>query len=537
MPILEAMHPARRLPLLASLALALVALVAPAHASAAAMLAPSSKQVLRVAIGTLPSSLDPGKAAYEEDQIVQDMLFPSLYRSPAGASGKLIPYLAAGQPVVSNGGLRYTVTIRATRWSDGKPVTAADVKLGYTRARPSFYGGFFSPVRSVTAVGARTIRFDLKLAVPWFGELLSSSVVAPVPSHVVKVRGSRWTFLTNLVTAGPFKVASGRGRSELVLVPNPKWWGARSVRLKEVQLLAVSPASVSPTFRAARLDVTLRNGSIHPSALASWRDDARFHEAPRGDGQYLYLNTKAPELANPAVRRGIALAIDRAGIANIMRPGIDQPLATIVPDTTRGGSTVNGGTHLLGAAGSADTARAGAELAAGGWVRGPKLDLYYSSTGSSGRIATQVQANLLAVGVDVVLHPTASADFAKVGVGFSPTRADVDMVLQGWIPDYSDPQSFHQLFTCANVDAGLNTANLCSPDYDAQYAAAIGSTGAARLDAHRALEDLLTGPTGLMPAVPLYMPVGDNLVQPWVYGFAQHASGRVDFEKVAILAH
>ncbi len=534
MPILVVMPSVRRVPLLALIAAALVALVVPAVADAA-MLASSSRQVLRVGIGTLPTSLDPGKAAYEEDQIVQDMLFPALYRSPAGSSGKLIPYLAAGQPVISNGGLRYTVTLRATKWSDGKHVTAADVKLGYSRARPGYYGGFFSPVRSVTAVGARTIRFDLTMPVPWFGELLSSSVVAPVPTHVVKAKGARWTQLTNLVTAGPFKVVSGRGRTELVLQANPNWWGARSMHLKEVQLLAVSSASVSPTFRAGRLDVTLRNGSLHPSALASWKDDPRFHEAPRGDGQYLYLNTRVPELANPAVRRGIALAIDRAGIANIARPGVDQPLATIVPDDTRGSTTVNAGTHLLSTAGGADTARAGAELAAGGWKRGPKLDLYYSTSGTSGKIATLIQANLVAVGVDVVLHPTASADFGTAGIGISPVRSDVDMVLMGWIPDYSDPQDFHQLFTCANVDAGLNPSNFCSPDFDAAYATAIGSTGAARLDAHRGLEDQLTGTGGLMPAVPLYRPVGDNLIQPWVRGFRQHASGRVDFEKVAIL--
>lgn len=537
MPILLVMPLLRRPTRPFAIVAALVALVALPSTGAAATLAPSSKQVLRVGIGTLPSSIDPGKANYEEDLILQNALFPALYRSPGGSSGRLVPYLAASQPVVSNGGMRYTVTLRATKWSDGVPVTAADVKLGYTRARrASFYGSFFNPVRSVTAVGARTVRFDLSMPVPWFGELLASNVTAPVPSHVVKLRGERWTYLTHLVTAGPFKVSSGRGRSELVLAPNPRWWGARSLRLRQLVLLAVDTASVSPTFRAGRLDVTLRNGSIHSSALTSWKDDPRFRQVTRGDGQYLYLNTRAPVLANPAVRRGIALAIDRAAVAGIVRPGVDQPLSTVVPDGIRGATAVNAGTHLLGEAGTADRARATTELAAGGWVRGPKLDLYYSSDASAnGRIASRIQADLLAVGVDVILHPTAGDAFSKVGIGISPVRADVDMVMLGWIPDYSDPQNFHQLFTCANVDAGLNMSNFCSPEFDAIYGTAIGSTGSARLAAHRTLEDLLTGPSGQVPVVPLYEPVGNNLVQPWVYGFTQHASGRVDFEKVAIL--
>jgi ABC-type oligopeptide transport system substrate-binding subunit len=520
-------------PVLLALLLAL-----PAAAAGAPTLAAPSKQVLRVGIGTLPTSLDPGLAAYESDVIVQDLLFPALYRSGGGSSGALVPWLAAKQPVVANGGLRYTVTLRAARWSDGRPVTAADVKLGFTRARKtSFYGGFFAPVRSVTALGARTVRFDLSTPVPWFGELLASSVVAPVPSHVIKAKGKRWTQLANLVTAGPFLVKTGRGRTELVLAPNRYWWGARRVKLREVQLLAVDAASVSPLFRGGRLDVALREGSIHPSALATWQDDPRFRQVATGQGQYLYLNTRAPALQHAAVRRGIALAVDRAAIA-ALTGATNEPLATIVPPGIRGASTVTGGDRLLAASGAADAARAASELAAGGWVPGTKLDLYYASdSGYGGKVATAIEAQLAPLGVDVVLRPTSGANVAKVGVGISPLRTDVAMVLQGWLPDYSDPQNFHQLFACMNVDAGLNTSNLCAPEYDAAFATAAASSGGARVSAHRAVEDLLTGPAALMPAVPLYVPTGNNLVQPWVRGFVQQVSGRTYLEQAAILSH
>ena len=37
---------------------------------------------------------------------------------------------------------------------------------------------------------------------------------------------------------------------------------------------------------------------------------------PSGSAQYLYLNTRVPALAAPAVRRGIALAIDRQAIVD-----------------------------------------------------------------------------------------------------------------------------------------------------------------------------------------------------------------------------
>ena len=146
-------------------------------------------------------------------------------------------------------------------------------------------------------------------------------------------------------------------------------------------------------------------------------------------------------------------------------------------------------------------------------------------------------ANLNDAGVSVTLHGLPMSDFLKVGVGTSPVRADVDGILAGWAPDYSDPQDFHELFTCSAIDAGRNLSNYCDPTgYDATYTSTTGTFApfATRLNGHRSLEDLLSGPNGAFPAVPLYEPVGDYLVQPYVAGFVNQPSGLVDFEKAGI---
>ena len=120
----------------------------------------------------------------------------------------------------------------------------------------------------------------------------------------------------------------------------------------------------------------------------------------------------------------------------------------------------------------------------------------------------------------------------------SPLRPDVDAVLGGWIPDYSDPQDFHQLFACANVDLGINPTNFCdAAGYDPLYASTIGTFASftQRVTGHRTLEAQLAGPAGLMPAVPLYEPMGEFLVQKRVAGWAHHPSGLVDFEKASLL--
>ncbi|MCB0878570.1 MAG: peptide ABC transporter substrate-binding protein [Thermoleophilia bacterium] len=509
-----------------------------APASAASLAAPRD-QVLRANIGTMPGSLDPGRAANVEDLVVANAIFTPLYRSAGGSDGRLVPWLAIGQPRVSNGGRRYVVRLRSARWSDGRPVLASDVAFAYKRARSlSPYGAAFTQVRSVDAIGQRTVRFELRRPVPWFGELLSSTVTTPVPAHVVRRYGNRWTRLDKLVTSGPFRVLSGRGRSELVLVPNKRWWGARTVRLQQLKLWAITPAASSPLFSGKRLDVGLRDTSVHPSLLAKWINDRRFHVVPSGNAQYLFLNTQAPGLAAANVRRAIALAIDRHAITELTGTGIDQPLQSIVPAGVRGFSAVvGGGTTLLQQDGAARLAGAQSELA-GGWPAGQKLDLYYPYDGSAaGKVAASIRTDLAKLGIVVTLHPTATKDFAKVGIGVAPVRSEVDAVLQGWTPDYSDPQSFQQLFTCANVEQGLNLSNYCSSDYDSAYDSATTTSGAARIAALQQAEQLLTSPGGAMPAVPLYEPAGDYLVQPWVSGFVQDPKGTVNFERVRILDH
>jgi ABC-type transport system substrate-binding protein len=513
--------------------LAVLALAAPAAHAA------PPKQLLVVNLGTMPGSLDPGLATYEEDLIYANAVFAPLYRSPGGNDGRLMPFLAAAQPVVSLGGRRYVVQLRAARWSDGQPILARDVVFAFNRARKSSrYGADFTQVRRVEAIGPRTVRFELREPVPWFAELLASPVTTPVPAHAVRRHDVRWTRLDRIVTSGPFRPVSGRGHTELVLERNPRWWGARSVRLQRIELLAVTQAAGTPLFRGRRLDVGLRDTSVHPTALSSWAQDPRLKVVPTGSAHYLHLNTRRPRLAEPAVRRAIALAIDRNAITAITGPGLHRPLQSTVPPGVRSFPTVApAGERLLRQDGLARVAEAQAQLDAGGFVPGAAFNLYYASDTTFGaRVAGSIRTSLAAAGVTVTIHGLPTSSLRKVGVGLSPVGDAVDMVLAGQAPDFSDPHPFHQPLGCDAIDAGTNTSNFCAEDFDALLATARTSVGAARAAAHRDAERLLTGPEGLMPAVPLYAPVGTLLVQPWVRGFRQHPSGRVDFERIWIAA-
>jgi ABC-type oligopeptide transport system substrate-binding subunit len=128
---------------------------------------------------------------------------------------------------------------------------------------------------------------------------------------------------------------------------------------------------------------------------------------------------------------------------------------------------------------------------------------------------------------------------ATVGLGYSPVGKKVDVVLQGWIQDYLDAQDWYQLFICDNVDAGLNSSNYCSEEFDQIYQEALKTVDPdARFEIYKELEAKLTGPDGDMPAAPLYQPTNDTVVQTYVTQggepFELTSTGLLYYENLAI---
>lgn len=506
----------------------------------AASLAPPSKQVATINLGTFPTTLDPSKARSESDRIVANALFAPLYRS-TGTAGTLLPFLATGQPVASQGGRRYTVTLRAAKWSDGTPIGARDVKYAFDRAKIlSPIGKLAASDATATVVGPRTIRFDLSAASPWFAEVLASTATTPVPAQVVKRFGDTWTTPKNIATSGPFRLFATSGHSEAVLVPNPSWWGRSSVRLRTLRLVVATPASGTQLFRAGRIDAGMRDTSVPASLMTSMRANAGFRTTTSGTAWYLFQNTTSVALQSSAVRRGVALAIDRASLAASTSGGFDMPLETIVPSSARGFATIAAeGELLLPSSGAPQVSRATAELTAGGWSKTTKLDLWYDGTSAPVvAMASTIVGNLGDVGVPVTPHPVTPQMLDRVGTGTSPIGSDVELVLRSVHADRADPSFWHSMFTCPAVTLGRNPSNFCLAGADGAIdLASTSSPFATRAAIHHNVELEFTGTSGAMPAVPLVEPVGEYLVQKWVRNFSIRSTGLVDFERVYLLDH
>ena len=198
----------------------------------------------------------------------------------------------ANTPVFSNGGKTVTMTMKKYNWSDGKPVTSADVLFfmdmlkAETAIWPVFVPGEFPDnVVSMSAPNASTVVFHLDKAYSqtWFlyNEL---SQITPLPVHawdkesaqgavgnyaatasgakavfnfLTKQSSSPTTYSTNplwQIVDGPFKLKTYQTTGYTVFVPNAKYSGAVKASYGQLTLLPFTTDSAE--FNA------LKSGSI-----------------------------------------------------------------------------------------------------------------------------------------------------------------------------------------------------------------------------------------------------------------------------------
>ena len=88
----------------------------------------NSKQVLKMTLLAEPQALDTSIANAAVSFDILNQINEGLYR--LGNEWEPIPALAASMPVITNGGLTYTIKLRDNiKWSDDSPVTAKDLNM------------------------------------------------------------------------------------------------------------------------------------------------------------------------------------------------------------------------------------------------------------------------------------------------------------------------------------------------------------------------------------------------------------------------
>lgn len=392
----------------------------------------------------------------------------------------------------------------------------------------------FADTVAMTADGPHTLRIRLTRPVAYWLDLLSTPVFMPLHESTVRpfrmpddaghiFYDPRWLRPGVTVFNGPYVLSDWRFKRSLTLRANPMHPDHAALRVRSVEILDVTDSNTAwlmyddgrvdllPSVKAVYTpELVERSDSPYSNALnhnSGGRDDIH---AIGAFGTYFYnLNCqprlpggKSNPLANPALRRAIAMAVDSNALCRGVLRQNEVPADTLIPP-----GTIDGYPRIQGL--PFDPLRAKAELASAGYrspTDVPEIVISYNHEANHGIIAQTVESMLKKnLGIRVRTEGKESQTFsaAKQDHDFQIARAS-------WYGDYGDPTTFLDVFTTGN---GNNDSGYRDPNYDGLLALAEKADAApSRLRLLSKAEKRLMQET--LPLLPLYHDVNVYAFRP-----------------------
>lgn len=287
---------------------------------------------LTLVLGTTqePSTLDPAFAMRSGEQEVVRLLFPDL--TVFNDEGEVVPRLAAELPMVTTSTRGPIVRWRlrtGLAWSDGAPLTSADVVFAHTieanEQLAAVNHAVAKQVESIAAIDAQA--FEVRWQTKYRG-VTDPRVHAVLPQHrYPRPEGPSFSGLGRdpHASSGPYRLVEWRSGQQLSLEANPFWPGPVPPIERIVFRFFPSDDAFETELRTGGIDAlgpASGLGVAHAQRLA--RALGASHElvsSPSGLLLQLSLRLEHPLLSKPEVRRALSLAIDRHRMADLVYGG------------------------------------------------------------------------------------------------------------------------------------------------------------------------------------------------------------------------
>jgi peptide/nickel transport system substrate-binding protein len=462
-----------------------------------------------------PSILNPYLSGGTKDVESSSLIIEPLARHDN--TGALVPYLAEDIPTLANGGIAQdlkSITWKLREgllWSDGTPVTADDAVFTWQYCTHPEGGcaqsAKFEGVTAVEAVDARTIRISFSDAKPNpYLPLVGAQSPIIQKAQFAECLGAKAPECTAAnfgpIGTGPFKVVEFKTNDVISLEANPNYRDPAKPRFATMTFkgggdaegagravletgefdyawnLQLAPTVINKMVEAGkgqalsafgtlveRIEVNLTNPS--PSLPEGERSTAKHPH---------------PFLTDPAVRKALSMAIDRALLVEVGYGRAGRPTCDLVP-----------GPELYAAKNTSclqqDIAGANKLLDDAGWVKGGdgvrakdgvRLSMLYQT--STNAVRQDFQALIKQwwseIGVEAELKNVSASVFFGGDPGspdtFQKFYADVEMYANNF--DGTDPESYLGAYLCDKAPRpetqwqGENINRFCDPAYDALHA-------------------------------------------------------------------
>jgi peptide/nickel transport system substrate-binding protein len=372
-------------------------------------------------------SMDATTVFDNESIWIFEQIFQTLYTVTNDGKG-VMPWLATSY-TVSPDKKAYTFTLRpGVKFSNGKPMTSADVKFSINQNRKATKGWAYldTAIKSVDAPSPGTVVIHLKY--PWAPLLADLSLFANgiVPNNYGGQTKAQ--FYSHPIGTGPFKWGYWHKGSALKLIRNPYYWQQGKPYLNSVTWTDV------PNDNTRELQ--LKGNQAQVDEFPAWSTVASL-KATQGVTMNLFNSTRTDYLAfneqrkpyqDVHVRRAISLAINRNALVKAVLFGNGKPANSFMPPQVPYYQQATAGLQY-------NVAAAKKEMAASSVPHGfTTTILIPAGTSDAKTIATILQSELKPLGIKLNIQQL------DPNTAFTNQQnLKYDMTLTYWTMDIPDP--------------------------------------------------------------------------------------------------
>jgi peptide/nickel transport system substrate-binding protein len=289
---------------------------------------PKPGGTLTLALNEEVTTLNPQRAILPAEVMETSQINEPLWQE--NLEGELVPWLIE-KVETSKGDRVYTLHLKKNvKFSNGQPMTSADVLFTLEEARKSeYWAELLSGIASVKAPSASTIVITNKEPAAELPAVLSQWSFGIEPKNLAGETEKEWE--THPIGTGPFAVKKFQRGVALTLEKNKYYWQTGMPYLDEVVIKIAPDANARVAqLNAGELDVILQPPWSQVAAIES-NSETEFGDFPKGFNKLLNLNTRKPLFKNIKVREAVNLALDREGMINVAMGGKGEPSAAFVP--------------------------------------------------------------------------------------------------------------------------------------------------------------------------------------------------------------
>jgi peptide/nickel transport system substrate-binding protein len=462
--------------------------------------------------GTLSFALDEDLAGFnvlnasQNEFVLQEVLdqvWPSVYIIQPNLQPKLDTNVVTSAKLTKKSPQTVVYTINAkAKWSDGVPINADDFIYNWQAqsGNPKFKdkGGKpfepastagYSQIKSVTGSnGGKTV--TVVFSKP-FGDW--KALFAPMmPAHIAKQVGftAGWSTFgpAQKVSGGPFQIKSYTKGSNLVEVPNPKYWGPKAHLSKLIFRFILDDSQQPPAVQ--NNEVNMVNPALPGldffNSLKSIPSFKTVVDAGL-EFQHIDFNESNPYLAKASIRHAIAYGTDRETIAKRTAGEIYPKLTALnnrlyMSTQPQFKDESNPYSKFDPAQAKKMLKQSGMTMGSDGYFhpsfgpqKGKPFTLSISTTAGvpvRSNIEQLFKSQMQAIGVKInIQNYTADKLFGTIG-----PKGEFDMIEFAWVssPFASGNQSIYCSFTNKNV-CGSNWDHYADPKVDALFNKALGT--------------------------------------------------------------